>query len=201
TPKEAAYQAMQEVTGPIIAIALVLIAVFVPLAFITGLTGQFYKQFALTLALAAVLLKSHDAPKDALTRGMDRVLGWFFQRFNRFFHRSSESYGHGVKRVISRRAIVMVGYVALIGVTFGLFQAVPGGFVPGQDKQYLVGFAQLPDGATLDRTEEVIRRMGDIALKLPGVESAVAFPGLSINGFTNSSNSGIVFVTLKPFEE
>ena len=217
TPKEAAYQAMQEVTGPIIAIALVLIAVFVPLAFITGLTGQFYKQFALTVAistvisafnsltlspaLAAVLLKSHDAPKDALTRGMDRVLGWFFQRFNRFFHRSSEAYGHGVKRVISRRAIVMVGYVALIGVTFGLFKAVPGGFVPGQDKQYLVGFAQLPDGATLDRTEEVIRRMGDIALKLPGVESAVAFPGLSINGFTNSSNSGIVFVTLKPFEE
>ena len=217
TPKEAAYQAMQEVTGPIIAIALVLIAVFVPLAFITGLTGQFYKQFALTVAistvisafnsltlspaLAAVLLKSHDAPKDALTRGMDRVLGWFFQRFNRFFHRSSEAYSHGVKRVISRRAIVMVGYVALIGVTFGLFKAVPGGFVPGQDKQYLVGFAQLPDGATLDRTEEVIRRMGDIALKLPGVESAVAFPGLSINGFTNSSNSGIVFVTLKPFEE
>jgi multidrug efflux pump len=217
TPKEAAYQAMQEVTGPIIAIALVLIAVFVPLAFITGLTGQFYKQFALTVAistvisafnsltlspaLAAVLLKSHDAPKDALTRGMDRVLGWFFQRFNRFFHRSSEAYGHGVKRVISRRAIVIVGYVALIGVTFGLFKAVPGGFVPGQDKQYLVGFAQLPDGATLDRTEEVIRRMGDIALKLPGVESAVAFPGLSINGFTNSSNSGIVFVTLKPFEE
>src|SRR5438105_4467047 len=217
TPKEAAYQAMQEVTGPIIAIALVLIAVFVPLAFITGLTGQFYKQFALTVAistvisafnsltlspaLAAVLLKSHDAPKDALTRGMDRVLGWFFQRFNRFFHRSSEAYSHGVKGVISRRAIVMVGYVALIGVTFGLFKAVPGGFVPGQDKQYLVGFAQLPDGATLDRTEEVIRRMGDIALKLPGVESAVAFPGLSINGFTNSSNSGIVFVTLKPFEE
>ena len=216
-PKQAAYQAMQEVTGPIIAIALVLIAVFVPLAFITGLTGQFYKQFALTVAistvisafnsltlspaLAALLLKSHDAPKDALTRGMDRLLGWFFQRFNRAFHRSSDAYSGGVKRVISRRAIVMVGYVALIGVTYGLFKAVPGGFVPGQDKQYLVGFAQLPDGATLDRTEQVIRRMGDIALKLPGVESAVAFPGLSINGFTNSSNSGIVFVTLKPFEE
>jgi multidrug efflux pump len=216
-PKQAAYQAMQEVTGPIIAIALVLIAVFVPLAFITGLTGQFYKQFALTVAistvisafnsltlspaLAALLLKSHDAPKDALTRGMDRLLGWFFRRFNRAFHRGSDAYSGGVKRVISRRAIVMVGYVALIGITYGLFRAVPGGFVPGQDKQYLVGFAQLPDGATLDRTEQVIRRMGDIALKLPGIESAVAFPGLSINGFTNSSNSGIVFVTLKPFEE
>jgi multidrug efflux pump len=151
--------------------------------------------------LAALLLKSHDAPKDALTRGMDRLLGWFFRRFNRAFHRSSGAYSGGVKRVISRRAVVMVAYVALIGVTYGLFKSVPGGFVPGQDKQYLVGFAQLPDGATLDRTEEVIRRMGDIALKLPGIESAVAFPGLSINGFTNSSNSGIVFVTLKPFDE
>jgi multidrug efflux pump len=88
-----------------------------------------------------------------------------------------------------------------VGLTFGLFKAVPGGFVPGQDKQYLVGFAQLPDAATLDRTEDVIRRMSDIALKEPGVESAVAFPGLSINGFTNSSNAGIVFVTLKPFDE
>jgi multidrug efflux pump len=217
TPIQASYQAMNEVTGPIIAIALVLVAVFVPLAFISGLTGQFYKQFALTVAistvisafnsltlspaLAALLLKSHDAPKDALTRGMDKLFGWFFKRFNAFFHRSSEAYGGGVKRVISRRFIVMGVYVALIAVTFGLFKAVPGGFVPGQDKQYLVGFAQLPDGSTLDRTEEVIRRMSDIALKQPGVESSVAFPGLSINGFTNSSNAGIVFVTLKPFDE
>ncbi|MET0969708.1 MAG: efflux RND transporter permease subunit, partial [Tardiphaga sp.] len=216
-PKEAAYQAMREVTGPIIAIALVLVAVFVPLAFITGLTGQFYKQFALTVAistvisafnsltlspaLAALLLKGHDAPKDALTRVMDKSLGWFFVRFNRFFTRSSNAYGGGVKRVISRRGIVMVVYVLLVGVTGYLFKAVPGGFVPAQDKQYLVGFAQLPDGATLDRTEEVIRRMGEIAAKEPGVEDAIQFPGLSINGFTNSSNSGIVFITLKPFEE
>jgi multidrug efflux pump len=217
SPRDAAYQAMREVTGPIIAIALVLVAVFVPLAFITGLTGQFYKQFALTVAistvisafnsltlspaLAALLLKGHDEPKDALTRGMDRSLGWFFRRFNHAFSRSSKAYSNGVGRVIGRRTMVMVAYVALIGVTVGLFKTVPGGFVPGQDKQYLVGFAQLPDGATLDRTEEVIRRMSEIALKEPGIESAVAFPGLSINGFTNSSNSGIVFVTLKPFEE
>jgi len=148
-----------------------------------------------------LLLKSHDAPKDSLTRVMDKGLGWFFQRFNTFFHLSSEAYSGGVKRVISRRFLVMGVYVALVAVTFGLFKAVPGGFVPGQDKQYLVGFAQLPDGSTLDRTEDVIRRMGDIALKQPGVEAAVAFPGLSINGFTNSSNAGIVFVTLKPFDE
>ncbi len=107
---------------------------------------------------------------------MDKSLGWFFKRFNRAFHVASDGYSGGVKRVISRKTIVMGVYVALVAVTFGLFKVVPGGFVPGQDKQYLVGFAQLPDGSTLDRTEEVIRRMGDIALKQPGVESAVAFP-------------------------
>jgi multidrug efflux pump len=217
SPREASYRAMQEVSGPIIAIALVLIAVFVPLAFITGLTGQFYKQFALTIAistvisainsltlspaLAALLLRSHDAPKDGLTRVMDALFGWFFRAFNWAFRRGTTAYSGGVRRVISRKALAMGVYFVLIGITFGLFKAVPSGFVPAQDKQYLVGFAQLPDGATLDRTEDVIRRMSDIVLKQPGVQSAVAFPGLSINGFTNSSNSGIVFATLKPFEE
>jgi multidrug efflux pump len=217
SPRDAAYRAMSEVSGPIVAIALVLIAVFVPFAFISGLTGQFYRQFALTIAistvisainsltlspaLAALLLKSHDAPKDILSRIMDKSFGWFFRRFNSAFGSASRAYGGGVKRVLSRKALVMGVYVALIAVTFGLFKAVPGGFVPGQDKQYLIGFAQLPDGATLDRTEDVIRRMTEITLKQPGVESAVAFPGLSINGFTNSSNAGIVFSVLKPFEE
>jgi multidrug efflux pump len=217
SPREATYQAMREVSGPIIAIATVLVAVFVPLAFISGLAGQFYKQFAVTIAistvisainsltlspaLAALLLKSHDAPKDLLTRAMDRTLGWFFRGFNRLFKRGGEAYTSGVKGVISRKAAAMGVYLALVGVTFGLFQAVPGGFIPAQDKQYLIGFAQLPDGATLDRTEDVIRRMSDIALKQPGVEAAVAFPGLSINGFTNSANAGIVFATLKPFAE
>ncbi len=217
SPREATYRAMREVSGPIIAIALALIAVFVPLAFISGLTGQFYKQFALTIAistiisainsltlspaLSALLLKGHDAPKDLLTRALDRSLGWFFRGFNRFFRSGAQAYSGGVGRVISRKAAMMGIYLLLIGVTFGLFKAVPGGFVPGQDKQYLVGFAQLPDGATLDRTEDVIRRMSEITLKQAGVESAVAFPGLSISGFTNSSNSGIVFVTLKPFAE
>jgi len=217
SPREATYRAMREVSGPIIAIALVLVAVFVPLAFISGLTGQFYRQFAVTIAistvisainsltlspaLAALLLKGHDAPKDALTRGMDRAFGWLFTRFNRVFRRGSEAYSRGVGGVISRKALMMVVYLALVGLTFGLFKAVPGGFVPAQDKQYLIGFAQLPDGATLDRTDEVIRRMGDIMKENPNVEGTLAFPGLSINGFTNSSNSGIVFAMLKPFEE
>jgi multidrug efflux pump len=216
-PREATIQAMREVSGPIIAIALVLVAVFVPLALITGLTGEFYKQFALTIAistvisavnsltlspaLAAVLLKSHDEPKDWLTRAMDFLFGWFFGLFNRAFIRGSDGYSGGVKRILGHKAIAFLIYLVLIGAAVGLFKAVPGGFVPGQDKQYLVGFAQLPDGATLDRTEDVIRRMSAITLKTPGVESAVAFPGLSINGFTNSSNSGIVFATLKPFAE
>ena len=217
SPRDATYRAMREVSGPIIAIALVLVAVFVPLAFISGLTGQFYKQFAVTIAistvisainsltlspaLAALLLRGHDQPKDALTRFMDKYLGWLFRGFNRLFHRGSEAYSGGVKNVIGRKALMMVIYLALIGVTFGLFKAVPSGFVPAQDKQYLIGFAQLPDGATLDRTEDVIHRMGEIMKKNPNIEDAIAFPGLSINGFTNSSNSGIVFATLKPFAE
>ncbi len=216
-PREATIKAMTEVTSPIIAITLVLCAVFVPIAFIPGLTGQFYRQFALTIAfstiisafnsltlspaLAAILLKSHDAPKDRLTRFIDLVFGRFFKGFNRFFHRSSELYGRGVNGTLKRKSLSVGAYVLLLGLAYFGFQAVPPGFVPVQDKQYLVSFAQLPDGATLDRTEKVIRDMSDIALKEPGVESAVAFPGLSINGFINSSSAGIVFVTLKPFED
>ncbi|HEV2680781.1 MAG TPA: efflux RND transporter permease subunit, partial [Rhodanobacter sp.] len=217
SPKEATRKAMHEVTGPIVATALVLCAVFIPTAFVSGLTGQFYRQFALTIAistvisafnsltlspaLAAVLLKSHDAPKDRLTRWIDRAFGWLFRPFNRMFQRGSERYVGGVKRILSKGSIALVLYAGLIGLTWLGFSHVPTGFVPGQDKQYLVSFAQLPDAASLDRSEDVIQRMSAIALKQPGVEHAVAFPGLSINGFTNSTNSGIVFVTLKPFEE
>ncbi|SAL69174.1 hydrophobe/amphiphile efflux-1 (HAE1) family protein [Caballeronia arvi] len=215
--REATYQAMREVSGPIIAIALTLVAVFVPLAFMSGLTGQFYKQFAMTIAistvisafnsltlspaLAALLLKGHDEPKDWLTRGMDRVFGGFFRVFNKVFHRGSEAYGKGVKHVINRKALMMGVYAVLLAGAVLMGKIVPGGFVPAQDKEYLISFAQLPNGASLDRTEGVIRQMSDIALKQPGVESAVEFPGLSVNGFTNSSSAGIVFVTLKPFKE
>jgi multidrug efflux pump len=217
SPRDATYRAMREVSGPIIAIALVLVAVFLPLAFISGLTGQFYRQFAVTIAistvisafnsltlspaLAAILLRGHDAPKDALTRGMDKVFGPLFRGFNRVFKRGSDRYSGGVKRSLGRKALMLGVYGAVAVATVGLFNIVPKGFVPGQDKQYLIGFAQLPDGATLDRTEEVIRKMGEIAQKNPNVEGTLAFPGLSISGFTNSSNSGIVFAMLKPFDE
>ncbi|WP_206995494.1 efflux RND transporter permease subunit [Trinickia mobilis] len=215
--REATYKAMREVSGPIIAIALTLVAVFVPLAFMSGLTGQFYKQFAMTIAistvisafnsltlspaLSALLLRGHDAPEDWLTRGMNRVLGRFFAGFNKVFQRGSAAYGKGVRNVLGRKAAMLGVYAVLLGAAVFVTHIVPGGFVPAQDKEYLIAFAQLPNGASLDRTEKVIRDMGDVALKQPGVESAVAFPGLSVNGFTNSSSAGIVFVTLKPFDE
>jgi hydrophobe/amphiphile efflux-1 (HAE1) family protein len=216
-PIEATRQAMREVTGPIVATALVLCAVFVPTAFISGLTGQFYKQFALTIAistvisafnsltlspaLSALLLKEHGAEPDRLTWILNRLLGGFFRPFNRFFARFSSRYVAAVGRVIHAGGATLVFYAGLIALTWFAFAHTPTGFIPPQDKQYLVSFAQLPDAATLDRTEAVIRRMDEIALKQPGVDHAVAFPGLSINGFTNSPNSGIVFVTLKPFDQ
>jgi multidrug efflux pump len=215
--KEATYRAMREVSGPIVAIALTLTAVFVPLAFVSGLTGQFFKQFALTIAistvisafnsltlspaLASLLLKPHDAPKDRFQRGIDALFGWFFARFNRLFQRGADNYGQSVTGVLRHKSVMLVIYALLIGATMLLLHKVPAGFIPAQDKQYLVSFAQLPDAASLDRTEDVIRQMSEIAMKHPGVQSAVAFPGLSINGFTNSPNSGIVFASLKPFDQ
>ncbi|MBX8518521.1 efflux RND transporter permease subunit [Pseudomonas cichorii] len=218
SPMEATHKAMGEVTGPIIATALVLCAVFVPAAFISGLTGQFYKQFALTIAistvisafnsltlspaLAAVLLKAHGAPKDRFSLFLDRVLGgWLFRPFNRFFEKASHGYVGTVARVIRSSGIALVVYAGLMVMTWMGFSSTPTGFVPSQDKQYLVAFAQLPDAASLDRTEDVIKRMSDLALQQPGVENAIAFPGLSINGFTNSPNNGVVFVALKDFDQ
>jgi hydrophobe/amphiphile efflux-1 (HAE1) family protein/NodT family efflux transporter outer membrane factor (OMF) lipoprotein len=214
---DAARQAMKEVTGPIIATALVLCAVFIPTAFISGLTGQFYKQFAITIAistiisafnsltlspaLCAVLLKDHHAPKDVVWRFMDLALGWFFRPFNKLFTWAGERYSGGVNQVLRKSAIALVLYAGLVFLTGWSFNKVPTGFVPTQDKQYLVAFAQLPEGASLDRTEKVIREMSEIGMKQPGVQSAVAFPGLSISGFSVASDAGIVFFTLKPFEE
>ncbi|MBL4796729.1 MAG: multidrug efflux RND transporter permease subunit, partial [Oleispira sp.] len=217
-PVPATRQAMKEVTGPIIATTLVLAAVFIPTAFMSGLTGQFYKQFALTItiatfisalnsltlspALAALLLKSEDAPKDRLTRWMDKLLGrWLFKPFNRVFNRAAAGYTKGIAKLIRLSGIILVFYAGLMVLTYGQFASTPTGYVPGQDKMYLIAFAQLPDAASLDRTEQVMRDMSQIAMDHPGVDAAVAFPGLSINGFTNSPNSGIVFVTLKPFDQ
>jgi hydrophobe/amphiphile efflux-1 (HAE1) family protein len=217
SPREASYKAMEEVSGPIIAIALVLCAVFVPVAFLSGLTGQFYRQFALTIAfstvisafnsltlspaLSSLLLKPRGVAPDLLTRVLDRLMGWIFRPFNRVFKRGSTRYGETVASVLQRRGAALAVYVGLVALTIFGFGKVPGGFVPTQDKQYLVAFAQLPDGATLDRTEAVIRQMADVGRKQPGVSNAVQFPGLSINGFVNAPNAGIIFFTLLPFDE
>ncbi|WP_339900925.1 multidrug efflux RND transporter permease subunit [Paraglaciecola polaris] len=218
SPVAATQKAMKEVTGPIVATTLVLAAVFIPTAFMSGLTGQFYKQFALTItistfisainsltlspALSALLLKSPHEKKDVLTRTMDKLLGaWLFNPFNRFFAKLSDGYGWVVKKVLRFGLLVGVIYIALVALTGLQFTTTPTGYVPGQDKQYLVAFAQLPDAASLERTEEVIKEMSRIALEQPGVAHSVAFPGLSINGLTNSTNSGIVFTPLDDFAE
>ena len=217
SPVDATRRAMDEVTGPIVATALVLCAVFIPTAFISGLSGMFYKQFAITIAistvisafnsltlspaLSALLLRDHHAPKDGLTRVLDRLLGWFFRPFNRFFDWASDQYSKAVARVIRVSVVALAVYVGLIFLTGRIFQAVPAGFIPSQDKQFLICVAQLPDAASLDRTDAVIRRMSDLAMKVPGVAASVAFPGLSPNGFTASPNSGIAFITLDDFEK
>ena len=217
SPLEATKSAMGEVSRPIIAITLVLCAVFVPVAFVPGLTGEFYRQFALTIAistvisafnsltlspaLAAILLKPHGAKKDILTRLMDKILGPFFKRFNRGFERAGNAYSRSTTTIVRRTGIALVVYGGLIALTYFGFSAVPGGFVPDQDKQYIIAIAQLPPAATIDRTDEVIRKIGEIGLKQPGVSHAVQFSGMSVNGFTPSSSAGIAFFPLDDFNK
>lgn len=217
TPLAAAHQAMKEVSGPIIAIALVLCAVFVPMAFLTGVTGQFYKQFAVTIAvstvisainsltlspaLAAMLLKSHDTPKDALSRVIARLLGWVFRPFNRFFQRNSERYHRTVGHALTKRGLVFGVYLMLLACTALLFGKVPDGFIPTQDKLYLFTGAKLPEGASLARTDEVVRKMIDIALGTEGVEKVAAYAGLNALQLTNTPNFSAAYVILKPFDQ
>ncbi|MES2709899.1 MAG: multidrug efflux RND transporter permease subunit [Verrucomicrobiota bacterium] len=217
TPLAATEQAMKEVTGPIIATALVLCAVFIPTAFISGLTGQFYKQFAITIAistvisafnsltlspaLSAILLKGHGTKKDLLSRGIDKVFGWFFRGFNKFFTAAANGYGWGVQKTLRFSLVALLIYGGLIFLTAKVFDKVPVGFIPQQDKQYLIAIGKLPNGTSLERTEAVISRMSAIALETPGVATSVAFPGLSISGFTTSSNAGIAFICLDDFEK
>lgn len=216
-PRAAAHQAMREVSGPIIAIALVLCAVFVPMAFLSGVTGQFYKQFAVTIAistvisainsltlspaLAALLLKPHDAKKDRPTRIIDALFGWLFRPFNRFFNRNSARYQGAVSRILKRRGSVFGVYILLLIGAGVMFVAVPAGFIPTQDKLYLIGGVKMPEGSSLERTDKVIRQMSDIALHIDGVADAVAFPGLNALQFTNTPNTGTVFFALKPLNQ
>ena len=214
-PREATIKAMDEVSGPIIAIALVLSAVFLPIAFLGGLTGEFYRQFAVTIAistlisavnsltlspaLAAVLLKPHGSKPDVATRVLESVGGVIFRPFNRFFTWASEGYGRGVARVLRMTSLALIVYALLLGLGALGFMRVPEGFVPVQDKDYVIAFAQLPDSASIERTEAVMRRMTDIMAAEKGVESIIAFSGMSVtSGFGIASNSGVIFATLDP---
>jgi multidrug efflux pump len=222
TPLAAAHQAMKEVSGPIIAIALVLCAVFVPMAFLTGVTGQFYKQFAVTIAistvisainsltlspaLAAMLLKPHHglgtgAAPDALSRVIERTFGWVFRPFNRFFKRNSERYHGVVGRSLGHRGRVFAVYAVLLLATASVFQWVPRGFIPTQDKLYLIAGVKMPEGASIERTDAALKKVAKIAMGVEGVAHEVAFPGLNPLQFTNTPNSGVVFFPLKPFDQ
>src|SRR5262245_19192874 len=188
-PRAAAHAAMAEVTRPIISILLVLASVFVPVAFLGGIEGQFYRQFAITIAfstfistlnsltlspaLAALLLESRKDEPDAFQRAIDRVFGRFFRAFNRAFEHANIAYGNGVTRVVGRRSIVLPVFAALLVATWWMFHIVPRGFIPTQDKQYLLGIVQLPDAASLDRTESVVKHMSELALATPGVQHAI----------------------------
>jgi multidrug efflux pump len=216
-PRDAAHHAMREVSGPIIAIAFVLCAVFVPMAFLTGVTGQFYKQFAVTIAistvisainsltlspaLAAKLLTRHDAPKDGLARVVDGAFGWLFRPFNRFFLRSAESYQGAVARSFSRRGVVFGVYAALLVATALLFHTVPGGFIPTQDKLYLFGGAKLPEGASLGRTVDLTNQMGEIARTVEGVDVVAAYAGFNALQWVNTPNTTASYIILKPFDQ
>ncbi|MGB1465157.1 MAG: efflux RND transporter permease subunit [Alcanivorax nanhaiticus] len=217
TPLAAAHQAMKEVSGPIIAIGLVLCAVFIPMAFLSGVTGQFYRQFAVTIAistvistvnsltlspaLAAMLLKPHDAPKDRLSRIIDALFGWLFRPFNRFFNASSGRYENGVGRSLRHRGTVFVIYALLLAGTGLIFKIVPPGFIPVQDKMYLIAGVKLPEGASLERTDQLLQKVTDIAMSTEGVAHSVAFPGLNALQFTNTSNTGVAFFPLEPFDK
>ena len=217
SPLAAAHQAMKEVSGPIIAIALVLCAVFVPMAFLSGVTGAFYKQFAVTIAistvisainsltlspaLAAKLLQPHGAKKDFLSRGIDKVFGRFFAAFNRFFKRSSERYQGGVGRALGGRGRVFAIYAVLLLGTVAVFSGVPRGFIPIQDKLYLIAGVKMPEGASLERTDAALKKIAAAARSIDGIAGEVAFPGLNPLQFTNTPNSGVIFFPLKPFSE
>jgi multidrug efflux pump len=215
TPLAAAHQAMKEVSGPIIAIALVLCAVFVPMAFLSGVTGQFYKQFAVTIAistvisainsltlspaLAARLLKPHGAAKDAPTRLIDRLFGWVFRPFNRLFNTGSHRYQGAVSKALGRRGAVFVVYAVLLVATGLMFKAVPPGFIPTQDKGYLIAGVKLPEGSSIARTDALLRKVTEIAMQTEGVEHSISFPGLNALQFTNTPNTGVAFLSLEPF--
>lgn len=273
-PREATLKAMEEITGPVLAITIVLSAVFIPTAFLSGISGQFYRQFALTIAISTIIsatnaltmaparavqiVRPHNGEhqsgkREALPQlgialifgfisylfltphlasliglssstiaiwvlrivlfavgglvgwfigpTINRILGVFFNGFNWFFSRATNKYGQIVGRLMRISTIVLVVYCGLIGLTYLGFKRVPVGFIPAQDQGYLIVNVQLPDAASLERTDSVIRKANDIILQSPGVEGTVGFAGFSAATRSNNSNTGAIFIPLKPFDE
>jgi multidrug efflux pump len=217
SPRDATHKAMTEVSNAIVAVALVLSAVFIPTAFISGISGEFYRQFALTIAcstvisafnsltlspaLCAILLKPHGVRQDWFTRGMNAVLGWFFNGFNKVFGRASEAYSRTVGRLIRLSVAVIVVYLGLVGLTWFGFKHVPSGFIPQQDKGWMAVAIQLPDSASLERTQAVVDRASDIIAHIKGIKASIALAGLSPISLTASPNAGTVFVILDDFHD
>jgi multidrug efflux pump len=215
--RQATRLAMREVVGPIIATALVLVAVFVPTAFITGVSGAFYKQFALTIAvstvisafnsltlspaLCALLLDRAHGEQDMFTRGINYLFGWFFKYFNRIFDALSHGYARLVGRLIRLTGIVLLLYAGLIGVNFLLFKTVPVGFIPQQDQGYLILYVQLPDAASLSRTQDVVQQANRIIMATPGIGHVNEYAGWSVMTGASQSNVATMFARLAPFED
>jgi multidrug efflux pump len=215
SPRDAARQAMNEVGGAVVSVALVLAAVFIPTAFITGITGQFFRQFALTIAvstaisafnsltlspaLAVLLLRPHNQQTDPLSKILRRVLGGFFGWFNRSFDAVTSRYGRGVATLTRKLVVCGIVYLGLLALTGFGFRVTPVGFVPAQDQGYLIAACQLPDSASLPRTETVTAKMLEILKDTPGVQSTLVINGFSMLTGSNQSNVGSAIIILDSF--
>ena len=216
SPKEAAFKTMDEVGGALVAIGLVLIAVFIPTAFLDGISGQFYKQFGMTIAvataisvfvsltlspaMAALLMKHEEKSSTRKTPMLLKPLAYIGNTFNGFVERLSERYGKGVQKLVRTGVMVLVVYFGLIAITGFEFNRVPQGFIPAMDQQYFITIVQLPPGSSLSRTDKVIRKVLDIGLDIDGIDNAVSFTGFDAASFTNASNAAAVFLTLEDFD-
>jgi multidrug efflux pump len=217
SPADATHKAMDEVSGAVVAIALVLSAVFIPTAFISGITGRFYQQFALTIAistlisafnsltlspaLCALLLQPHHAPKDFIGRVMHNSVDWLFRAFNRVFDGGRANYVRALGRVLRHCGVMLVVYAGLLALTWFGFHKVPTGFIPSQDKGNIFCYLQLPDGASLERTEAVSQRVVQLLTNTPGIAAVSEFAGLSLVALGNSANASSMFIRLSPFDE